>query len=263
MMSATRREMAIPARWSTTVLTDLDPEPIEQLPGRVLPGHTTSVADDARWDCPGHHTDDPITRAAAVAEYAVRVAGRADLLHAAGTELAGLNLACTCPLDSGPCHRDVLLDIANAPANPVTAGGRAVGLTLRRPWASMLLVPKLLGGRHVDTRTWSTDYRGPVVVIAGARIDERGRAVAHTRGLDEQWHTAQTGWLGAAVLVDTHPARRDCCTASGHRAHTYHWVFTAPARLARRTYGRGFVGLHPVSWSVLLRRSALALANSI
>ena len=33
-------------------------------------------------------------------------------LHAIRAELAGLHLACWCPLDQ-PCHADVLLDIAN------------------------------------------------------------------------------------------------------------------------------------------------------
>ena len=28
-------------------------------------------------------------------------------------ELAGKNLACACPLDGGPCHADVLLEVAN------------------------------------------------------------------------------------------------------------------------------------------------------
>jgi hypothetical protein len=253
--------MTTPARWSVTELTDLDPHPVAQLPRVALPAHTRSVGEPSPWHCPGHHTRDPIARAAAVTEYAVWLAGRLDLLQAARTELAGANLACTCGLDSGPCHRDVLLDIANPPADPFTGGGHAMGVTLRRPWASMLLVPESLGGRLVDTRTWSTDYRGSVAVLGGTRIDERGMATAKSHGLDADWHGAQAGWLGAAVLVDIHPARRSCCSPCVRRQRSdirlYHWVFTAPARLALRTYGRGFMGLRPVSWSVLVRRGAL------
>jgi hypothetical protein len=252
--------MSTPARWSLTELTELDPQPVEQLPRRVLPVHTKSVAGQTPWDCPGHHDRDSVARAAAVTEYAAWLVGRADLLHAARTQLAGFNLACTCPLDSGPCHRDVLLDIANPPADPFTAGGRTMGMTLRRPWASMLLVPKQLDGTLIDTRTWSTDYRGPVAVIAGTRVDERGRAVAKAHGLDGDWHNAQTGWLGAAVLVDIHPVGLHCCPPSRRWQRSdiplYHWVFSAPARLGLRTYGRGFLGLRPVSWSVLARRRA-------
>ena len=41
---------------------------------------------------------------------------------AAARELVGWNLACYCPLDGGPCHRDVLLAIARA---PLSRRGRA------------------------------------------------------------------------------------------------------------------------------------------
>jgi hypothetical protein len=83
---------------------------------------------------------------------------------AARRELGAANLACTCPLGEMPCHRDVLLDIANPPADPLTAGGRAVGLTVRRPWASLLLVPPALGGNGIHVSSWSTDYRGPICI---------------------------------------------------------------------------------------------------
>ena len=247
-------------RWSMVEPTDLDPRPVQHLARSALPAHARSVADHPQWGCPGHHTPDHIARAAAVTEYAIRLAGRADLLRAARDELAGYDLACSCPLDSGPCHRDVLLDIANPPANPFSAGGRAIGLTVRRPWASMLLVPKRFGGMTIDARSWSTDYRGPVALIAGTRVDEYGIAAAAARGLDAEWHLDQTGWLGAAVLVDIHRVRRGCCPSGRRREdiRLYHWVFTAPARLALRTYGRGFVGLRPVPWSVLVRHSVLA-----
>jgi Domain of unknown function (DUF4326) len=254
--------MSVPARWSVIQPTDLDPAAVEQLPRRPLPAHAKSVADQGRWDCPGHHTADPIARAAAVVEYAVRLAGRADLVRAARTELAGADLACTCAIGSGPCHRDVLLDIANPPANPLSPDGHAMALTLRRPWASMLLVPEQVGGNAVHTRTWTSDYRGPVAIVAGRRIDERGMNNARARGLDADWHRDQTGWLGAAVLVDIHLARRGCCNAERHPPdggiRLYHWVFATPGRLGVRTQGQGFVGLRQVSWSILVRDPGLA-----
>lgn len=39
-------------------------------------------------------------------------------LNSVRAELAGKNLACWCPVDQ-PCHADVLLEIANAPAGDV------------------------------------------------------------------------------------------------------------------------------------------------
>ena len=67
------------------------------------------------------------------------------------------DLACGCPLEL--CHRDVLLDVANPPANAFRAGGHAMGLTLRRPWASLMLVPEQLGGKPVETRSCATAGR--------------------------------------------------------------------------------------------------------
>lgn len=43
--------------------------------------------------------------------------------------LRGRNLACWCPLD-GPCHADVLLDLANSGAPSLTGGGRREAATL-------------------------------------------------------------------------------------------------------------------------------------
>ena len=116
--------------------------------------------------------------------------------------LAGRDLACTCALDDPACHRNVLLDVANPPASAFAADGRAMALTVRRPWASLLLVPESLGGKTIENRTWATDYRGPVLIYGGTRIDKIGISAARRAGLDADWHTQQQGWLGAAVLVD-------------------------------------------------------------
>lgn len=55
-------------------------------------------------------------RAVAVARYRewIREPAQAPLREAARAALRGKDLACWCPLD-GPCHADVLLEIANAP----------------------------------------------------------------------------------------------------------------------------------------------------
>ena len=62
-------------------------------PFKLDEGHAASVAAFRAW-------------------LASTAAGRA-LADAAREELRGTNLACWCPLD-GPCHADVLLEIANA-----------------------------------------------------------------------------------------------------------------------------------------------------
>ena len=242
------------ARWAAAV-TDLDPQPLQRVSGAQTAAGAVWVGPDSRWA--NHFGSGP----AGVVTYAVWLAGRAELLAAARSELAGRDLACACPVGAS-CHRDVLLEVANPPADPYT-GGRVLGLTMRRPWASLMLIPEQLSGKTVENRSWATDYRGPVVLCAGSRVDAAGMAAAERAGLDSRWHSEQGGWLGAAVLVDVHPARRRCCEPWGHsgRADTpcYHWVFRGAARLALPAWGRGFRGLRPVSWSALVRRRALGL----
>jgi hypothetical protein len=239
----------------------LDPQPLQQCRSGPLPAGTISVAAPSPWANPrqpSHHATTSI-RAAATCHYAVWIAARLDLLAAARRELAGHDLACSCP--TGPCHRDVLIDIANPPVNPLGAGTGLMGLAVRRPWASLLLVPTHLGGKAVENNTFGTDYRGPVAIFASARVDSTGVRAAHNVGLDADWHVAQAGWLGTAVLADVHIAHGYCCAPWGYATRRdrpcYHWVFTHPARLALPTHGHGFAGLRPVAWSALVRRNAL------
>jgi hypothetical protein len=239
----------------------LGPQPVQQVAGKGLPAGAIPVGVDTPWA----HLRQPQrgatheTRAAAVAEYAAWIAGRADLLRAARGQLAGHDLACECP--EGPCHRDVLIDIANPPADPLDTGTGLMGLTVNRQVASMLLVEGFLGGKTVVAKTLGTDYRGPVAVFASPRINDRERQNARAAGLAADWHAAQRGWLGTTVLVDVHQVHGHCCTPSAHRLSVdgtplFHWVFAHPARLALPTHGYGFAGLRPVAWSVLIRRSA-------
>ena len=51
-------------------------------------------------------------RAAAVIAYARDLAARPDLIAAARRDLTGVDLACWCRLDTGPCHAEVLLLVA-------------------------------------------------------------------------------------------------------------------------------------------------------
>ena len=88
----------------------------------------------------------------------------------------GKDLACHCP-DDRPCHRDVLIDLAQ-PADDPYAGGHALGITVARPWASLTLLPEQLSPIMIHHRSWETDYRGVLCIMAGHRLDERGAAAA-------------------------------------------------------------------------------------
>ena len=239
----------------------LDPQPLQQVAGKALPAGAIPVGADTPWAHPRQpqRGATPETRAAACAEYAAWIAGRADLLRAARCGLAGHDLACECP--EGPCHRDVLIDIANPPADPLDTGTSLMGLMVNRPAASMLLVEGFLGGKTAVAKTFGTDYRGPVAIFASPRINEREMQKALVAGLAADWHAAQRGWLGTTVLVDVHQVHGQCCTPSAHPVSAdgtplFHWVFAHPARLALPTHGYGFAGLRTVAWSVLIRRSA-------
>jgi hypothetical protein len=95
--------------------------------GWRLPAGAVSVARPTHWSNPfvvgdiDHKTGERIAdRAHAVRLFEARWFGE-DQVHrtlmeeSAIAELRGLDLACWCPLDQ-PCHADVLLRIANAPA---------------------------------------------------------------------------------------------------------------------------------------------------
>lgn len=247
-----------PARWAASEPTPLDPRPVQLRRGRQPGPHTIAVAEPSNWASLACSATADDQRSAAIADYAVRIAGRPDLLAAARAELAGKDLGCYCP-DDLPCHRDVLIDLAQPSGDLFALGGHALAITVARPWASLTLLPDALCPTMIHHRSWCTDYRGVVCIMAGHRIDETGITAASAARLDAGWHAAQTGWLGAAVLVDVHRAR-GCCPPWGHRPRRrdqrlYHWVFRHGARLARAVFGRGFLGIRPVSWAVLLRRN--------
>ncbi len=252
-----------PARWAD-VIVDLEPQAVCAGPGQPHRGVDVGAGSlFANPFAPDSGADDA-ARVGALLRYAVWLAGHRGLLESA-RQLRGRDLVCPCPVTDSGCHRRVLLDICNPP--PGTGGGDAMGLTVRRPWASLLLVPEQFGGKTVDNRAWGTDYRGPVMIYGGTRVDEAGLHAAHAAQLDADWHAAQQGWLGGAVLTDVHLARGNCCQPWGRPGRrdrpNYHWVFAHPHRVARRPWAqRGFEGLRPTSWSVLLHSDAHRIVHS-
>jgi len=77
------------------------------------PVNTVVVSRPSRWGNP-FAMQDPDDRARVVALYRDFIfrPENAALREAARRELSGKNLACWCPID-GPCHADVLLEVAN------------------------------------------------------------------------------------------------------------------------------------------------------
>jgi hypothetical protein len=260
------------SRFADVRATDLDPcgrqhTPATSRTGTVPFGVAVDTGRFANpFDTPGLTT--PVERMGALVRYAVRLAGRRDDLAAVREQLLCRDLWCTCAPNDPACHRNVLLDVANPTERPFNAGGRAMAITVRRPWASLLLTPAELGGKTVENRTFATDYRGPMMIYGGTKVDEAGMDMASEHGLDAAWHEQRRGWLGAAVLVGVHRATSHCCQPWGqpplygpNRPTRYHWVFAHPWRLAAATFARGkkaegerggFEGIRPMSWQVLM-----------
>ena len=160
-------------------------------------------------------------------------------------------------------RRTVRAATAPRPAPPLRDARHTRGLTLRQPWAWLVAV----GHKRVENRTWSTVYRGPLVLHAAAqktdtspaaaRADEHAPPAGSAHGA-EHW-TDPTGAphprgaRGAVValtrLLDVHPATADCCPDDPY-AHRptgedplHHWclgeTWCLPAPLATI----GWVGL--------------------
>lgn len=58
----------------------------------------------------------------------------------------------------------------------MTGLSKIPALSIRQPWATLIAH----GFKDVENRTWSTDYRGPILIHAGKsnKKDERGDAIA-------------------------------------------------------------------------------------
>ncbi len=76
-------------------------------------------------------------------------------------------------------------------------------LTIMQPWASLIAV----GEKHMETRSWSTAYRGPIAIHASKRITADVRLVLTSDPFPETMErhglTPSTIPLGAVVATAT------------------------------------------------------------
>jgi len=115
-------------------------------------------------------------------------------------------------------------------------------LSVRPPWAQCLM------GRWkpCENRTWTTRYRGWLLLHAGRTYDPAGREFALRLSvpgwaLDDPAY----GYLGVINLVGVH-ASTDCsggCGAWG-AAGQYHWVMRDPRPFPQPIPGRGLLALY-------------------
>jgi len=50
-------------------------------------------------------------------------------------------------------------------------------ITLHQPWATLIALKE----KGIETRTWKTDYRGPLAIHAGKKIDTEACAIPEVR----------------------------------------------------------------------------------
>lgn len=110
-------------------------------------------------------------------------------------------------------------------------------LSIRQPWASLIL----RHGKVVENRTWRVRWRGLLVVHAGQRWHERGRAVATELGIDVG-RDEPTGYLGVVELIGCR-LDRGCCRPWGEPG-AYHFQLHAPRPFPTPIPGPGQRGLY-------------------
>ena len=104
-------------------------------------------------------------------------------------------------------------------------------LTIRQPWAELIL----RGRKPFELRSWRTNYRGPLVIHAAAKVDAWD---ARHFGLDPE-SLVTSAFVGFAILSDVRPyTREDAKLLKKKRAgygwfpHNFSWVLKKPRRIS-------------------------------
>lgn len=94
-----------------------------------------------------------------------------------------------------------------------------ITLTIKQPWATLIVN----GGKDIENRSWSTRFRGPVLIHASKKRDieelRSYRHLQHCRDIEIEWKGNETrkwselpcgGVIGTAEIVD-------CVVSSGSK----------------------------------------------
>lgn len=111
-------------------------------------------------------------------------------------------------------------------------------LSIRQPWAGLILA----GTKDVENRTWTTPWRGVLVVHAGLRRDHRAAVLLAEHGYPTDPAAPTGAYLGAVLLTDVHLDRGDCCEWGEDGA--YHWVLTRSRAFVAPVAGKGRLSLY-------------------
>ena len=68
-------------------------------------------------------------------------------------------------------------------------------ISIRQPWASLIVA----GIKDVENRSWSTKYRGKVLVHASKKLDKKGMKLVKEKQLDESVIEAMKKYVGGII----------------------------------------------------------------
>lgn len=88
-------------------------------------------------------------------------------------------------------------------------------LSVRQPWAQLIAT----GRKKIELRTWRTDYRGPIIIVAGQA--RGGSRAARWRDVDGPRGAA----IAIAELVDCRPARQSDARAACTEPEPGEWAW--------------------------------------
>jgi hypothetical protein len=91
-------------------------------------------------------------------------------------------------------------------------------LTIKQPWADAIAHST----KRTENRTWTTRYRGPILIHAGVSYDRHADLPDGTVVLD--WPDYRGAIIATAELADVHFSA-GCCTPWGE-PDVYHWQLT-------------------------------------
>ena len=112
--------------------------------------------------------------------------------------------------------------------------GGVKALSVRTPWAWLIVA----GYKDVENRTWTTDYRGPLLIHAGYTQSPEGYAFAERQGIAVPEDLPRGGIIGIAELTEVTDRSDSPWYAPGH----YAWHMASPKPLPL-TPCRGRLGL--------------------
>lgn len=110
-------------------------------------------------------------------------------------------------------------------------------ICIQQPWASLILD----GRKTLEVRTWTTRYRGPVLVLASKAWSRHPEAIQWR----EQYEVAPRGYTLCTVdLVDVRQGEASDYAAAGNVDPTgaYVWVLRDPCPVTQRPV-KGRLGL--------------------